>query len=609
MEKTFSMKHFLFSVAAVLCLLNISFLTDIQFGGIWGFSNTHSLESLENYIKNYSKEVPESDHVLIGLIEQTFQKIVSNGYLVDHSGIIWLFASNMLLFGTIVLAFSVSNKPQMIKLNRPERTSMPLSSQRMTNEYLQEIIEEITRATEDIYRHMPTVDPKLLEQTGHVINHSDELLHISMNNNIIFKEIMQVKNDVDTIDKNLRKVIDVFRNNSDFVGATKLNWNTLNNKLRALRETQDKVKSLVDKINESQIVLFKQVKDTLSFDRLAVKRSDSLVGQLRKISEDANIGYESIKALATSISDSRTNVSKASKLVSGLSERAEAIVNIIDVIDDIAEQTNLLALNASIEAARAGEQGQGFAVVAEEVRKLAGRSSSATRSITDLLMRIQEEADQASAQLIIGQKSVETAVTSVSTFGANHSNAISTANMAMAEVLNFNREITSHLAQLRNIDKTSTDFHKMLRKQESFLVQENELGATVSIESNQLTIYSDRMSKLLAKNYYDINYCCKMLKGVADMVGNVERHASATDHLSSALRATYEYGLLNANKASGQHSTAISKADLARNLQTLKSTTKTLEILSSPLSADLPHDAQGHEEPVELAPHEVDRVS
>ncbi|MGE0173160.1 MAG: methyl-accepting chemotaxis protein [Oligoflexales bacterium] len=586
MQKPFSIKHFLFSVAAVLCLLNISFLTDIQFGGLWGFSNTHSLESLENYIKNYSKEVPESDQVLIGLIDQTFQKIMDNGYLVEHMGVLWLFVSNLLLFATIVLAFAVSNKPNAVKLGRTGRTSLPLSSQRMTNEYLQEIVGEITKATEDIYRHLPSVDPALFASKEHLANHSDELLHISMNNNIIYKEITQVKNDIFTIDQSLRKVIDVFRNNSDFVGATKLNWNTFNNKLRAWRETQDKVKNIVDKINECQVQLFKQVKDTLSFDRLAVKKSESLVAQLRRISEDANIGYESIKSLSSAISESRSNVSKASKLVSGLSERAEAIVNITDVIDDIAEQTNLLALNASIEAARAGEQGQGFAVVAEEVRKLAARSSSATRSITDLLMTIQQEADQASAQLIIGQKSVETAVAAVNDFGSNHSNAISTSNMAMAEILNFNREISTHLVQLRNIDKGSTEFHKMLRKQETLLAQENELGSTVSIESNQLTLFSDRMSKLLSKNYYDISYCCKMLKGVVEMVGTVERHASVTDHLSSALRATYEFGLANANKANAPQPMSFSKADLARNLQTLKSSTKTLEILGSPLSAE-----------------------
>ena len=108
-----------------------------------------------------------------------------------------------------------------------------------------------------------------------------------------------------------------------------------------------------------------------------------------------------------------------------LSERAKEIVNIIGVIDDIAEQTNLLALNASIEAARAGEQGKGFAVVAEEVRKLAARSSSATRSITELLVTIQNEAEQASTSLGKSTKAVSTAHQSIAEFDANFEGAMS----------------------------------------------------------------------------------------------------------------------------------------------------------------------------------------
>jgi methyl-accepting chemotaxis protein len=161
------------------------------------------------------------------------------------------------------------------------------------------------------------------------------------------------------------------------------------------------------------------------------------------------------------------SVGGTAKKMEELGKSSDQIGRIADVIDDIADQTNLLALNAAIEAARAGEQGRGFAVVADEVRKLAERTTTATKEIAQMIKNIQDETKTAVIAMEAGTKQVEDGVQSTSRAGDSLKQIIHMSEevgemithiaTAATEQSSASEEINNNMEQIAKLVKESAD--------------------------------------------------------------------------------------------------------------------------------------------------------
>ncbi len=185
-------------------------------------------------------------------------------------------------------------------------------------------------------------------------------------------------------------------------------------------------------------------------------------------------------------------VSRAAETVKQLGKSSNQIGEIVQVIDDIADQTNLLALNAAIEAARAGEQGRGFAVVADEVRKLAERTTKATKEIALMIKQIQKDTTEAVGSIETGTEEVRR--------GREKAND---AGESLREIINASNRVVDEVNQVASASEEQSITAEQISKNIDAInnvAQESATGIQqVAKSAGDLNMLTENLQNLISK--------------------------------------------------------------------------------------------------------------
>ncbi len=183
------------------------------------------------------------------------------------------------------------------------------------------------------------------------------------------------------------------------------------------------------------------------------KNANQTADTAKQAKHSAEQGGKVVQETVTGMKRIAEVVKKSAETVQELGKSSNQIGEIIGVIDDIADQTNLLALNAAIEAARAGEQGRGFAVVADEVRKLAERTTKATKEIASMIKKIQSDTTGAVASMEEGTKEVDNGIKLADKAGSS-----------LNEIVGVSQKVTDMVTQIAAASEQQSSASEQISK-------------------------------------------------------------------------------------------------------------------------------------------------
>ncbi|WQY56955.1 methyl-accepting chemotaxis protein TlpB [Helicobacter pylori] len=266
-------------------------------------------------------------------------------------------------------------------------------------------------------------------------------------------EISQVGRGVNLFVENARLIMEEIK------GISTSNKTSMDKLVQIAQETQKSMKNSSTTLNSVK----NKATDIASMMNISIEQSQGLRKRLIETQGLVKESKDAIGDLFSQITESAHTEEELSSKVEQLSRNADDVKSILDIINDIADQTNLLALNAAIEAARAGEHGRGFAVVADEVRNLAGRTQKSLAEINSTIMVIVQEINDVSSQMNLNSQKMErlsdmskSVQETYEKMSSNLSSVVSDSNQTMDDYAKSGHQIEAMVSDFAEVEKVAS---------------------------------------------------------------------------------------------------------------------------------------------------------
>lgn len=386
----------------------------------------------------FFKNLSVAQHLILNSVLTAVCVIGTNLYLYEQADVISL--SLVIISNLPILVFIILNKITLNNITPP----------------IEQIVNVIEKASANDFTQRCNLTSK--SEIGMLAQNIDQFID----------NMTHIVNDVDNASQKL-------------LNASSSNNNAINSAMSALDDQRQETVSVASAMTEMEHSVVE-----------VANSANVTLEKVKEVEHAANTGREVMNKNISTTHELSSKLEHSSKVISEVETYSNNIGSILDVIRGIAEQTNLLALNAAIEAARAGEQGRGFAVVADEVRVLAQKTTSSTAEIQQMIENLQSSSQRAVD--VMTECSTEMEASIAQTSDAN--GAMEEIQGIIAQISEMSTQIASAAAQQQS---TSTEISSNLNRITA-LADQNYTGIEqVTVVTGDITSLASEQSSVIGQ--------------------------------------------------------------------------------------------------------------
>ncbi len=418
-------------------------------------------------------------------------------------------------------------KEEIYYISNDELGNLALSFRKMS-ESLKQIISRIVEAISSMEQAISSIG-----DASQTVNQGATVQEQAIEE--VFTAMMEVNTTLQGISENVETLSSASQESSSSIFQTvtsmKRIFESMENLDRAITDTSSSVNEMtvaIEQVADNVTNLSAIAEETAS----SMSRMDKAIGSIEQFANetaslseavirDAEEGAKSVDLARQGIHQIAAVVNHAEEVITRLGKRAAEIGKIVKVIDEVSSQTNLLALNAAIIAAQAGEHGRGFAVVADEIKQLAERSAGSTREITQLILGVQKESNEAVIAIQDGTRSVAGGVSLSDHARTALDKILESSKLATARVKEIARTTIEQASSSRQISKAMEQVAEMVNQISVATTEQSKGGSLVLKASEQMKDTSKFVRRTTEEQNEASKLISKSIENITDMLSSI----------------------------------------------------------------------------------------